>query len=341
MADRSMAVPENVFGRITASFLAMGLLLAGFPGASALAAEKTLLRVSAAPYLTYAPLYIAEAEGFFDQEGLKVEFLRMVRHSDFLVALLQGDVDVDEIMTAGVMNAMIRGEKIRVVASRGVLSSGACVTNGFLARPGLAEKLDTMSAEELKRLTFGVNPTWLDGYFLHLWLSERGLSLRDVRTEYLAAPPSRIEALRQGALDVVFMGEPWITRALDSKAATVWKPASELAPGFPLSIVTFGPTMLERKDDAGVRFMRAYLRAVRQYAEGKTDRNIEILSKATEMDPELLKRICWTGIPLDGKLDPVKLADYTAWAAGQGYVDRPLAPEEIWEPKYVEEAGRP
>lgn len=341
MADRFTTVPKNLLGHLAAGFLAMWLLVTGFPGSSALAAGKTLLRVSAEPYLTFAPLYIADAEGFFGQEELDVEFVRLTRHTDYLPTLLRGDLDVDAIITAGVMNAMARGENIRVVASRGVVSAKECVTNGFLARPGLAEKLDTMSAEELKRLTFGVNPTWLDGYFLHLWLSERGLSLRDVRTEYLAAPPSRIEAMRQGALDVVFMGEPWITRALDGKVGTVWKPASELTPGFPLSIVTFGPTMFERKDDAGVRFMRAYLRAVRQYAEGKTDRNIEILSKATEMEPELLKRICWTGIPLDGKLDPVKLADYTAWAAGQGYADRPLAPEEIWEPKYVEEAGRP
>jgi hypothetical protein len=87
------------------------------------------------------------------------------------------------------MNAMARGEHIRVVASRGVLSAGGCVTNGFVARPDLAAKLDAMSAQELKGLTFGVDPTWLDSFFLQQWLGERGLTLDDVGTKYLPAIP--------------------------------------------------------------------------------------------------------------------------------------------------------
>ncbi len=338
MPDRSLTVPKSVFHRFLLLFVPMALLFAGGPAA---AAGKTLLRVSALPYLTFAPLYLADAEGYFEQEGLTVEFVRLQRNTDYLVALLRGEVDVDTIFTAGMMNAMARGEKIRVVASRGVLSAGGCVTNAFVARPDLAQKLDAMPAEELRKLTFGVDPTWLDSFFLQQWLAGRGLTLDDVGTKYLPAMPARIEALRQGGLDVVFMGEPWITRTVGDRTGTVWKAAAEIAPGFPLSVVVFGPAMLGRTDDAGVRFLRAYLRGVERYAEGKTDRNVEILSKVTKMEPELLRRICWTDIPRDGKLDPAGLAAYADWAAKRGLTDRPLAPGEIWEPKFVDEAARP
>lgn len=339
MTDRTSTAAEKFFRRTTVVFMAIALLAFGTSGASA--AGKTQVSVSALPYLTFAPLYLAEAEGFFDQEGLEVKFVRLQRNTEYLVALLRGDVDVDTIFTAGMMNAMARGENIRVVASRGVLTAGACVTNGFVARPDLAGKLDSMSADELKRLTFGVDPTWLDSFFLQQWLGARGLGLDDVGTKYLPAMPSRIEALRQGGLDVVFMGEPWITRTVEDGTGSVWKSAAEIAPGFPLSVVIFGPAMLARKDDVGVRFLRAYLRGVEQYAEGKTDRNIEILSRVTQMDPDLLRRICWTEIPRDGKLDPAALASYSAWAAQRGLTDRALAAGEIWEPKFVDEAGKP
>lgn len=322
--------------RLAAALAVIIVLLAARPAA----AEKTTLRVSALPYLTFAPLYLAQAEGYFEAEGLSVEFVRLQRNTDYLVALLRGDVDIDTIFTAGMMNAMARGEHIRVVASRGVLSPGGCVTNGFVARPDLAGKLDDMSAQELKGLTFGVDPTWLDSFFLQRWLGERGLTLDDVGTKYLPPMPARIEALRQGGLDVVFMGEPWITRTAGDGSGVVWKSAGDMAPGFPLSVVIFGPAMLGREDDAGVRFLRAYLRGVERYAEGKTDRNIEILSRVTQMEPDLLRRLCWTDIPRDGKLDPSGLAAYSAWAAQRGLTSRALGAEEIWEPRFVDEAGR-
>ncbi len=89
-----------------------------------------------------------------------------------------------------------------------------------------------------------------------------------------------------------------------------------------------------------MRFLRAYLRGVERYAEGKTDRNIEILSRVTKMEPDLLRRLCWTDIPRDGKLDPARLAAYSAWAAQRALTSRPLEPGEIWEPRYLDEAGR-
>jgi NitT/TauT family transport system substrate-binding protein len=339
MPDRVPTFLKNAFSRLAVALAAISALLAVSPAAPA-AAEQTTLRVSALPYLTFAPLYLAQAEGYFEAEGLKVEFVRLQRNTEYLVALLRGDVDVDTIFTAGMMNAMARGEHIRVVASRGVLSAGGCVTNGFVARPDLAAKLDAMSAQELKGLTFGVDPTWLDSFFLQQWLGERGLTLDDVGTKYLPAMPARIEALRQGGLDAVFMGEPWITRTVGDGTGVVWKSAGDMAPGFPLSVVIFGPAMLAREDDAGVRFLRAYLRGVERYAEGKTDRNIEILSRVTKMEPDLLRRLCWTDIPRDGKLDPARLAAYSAWAAQRALTSRPLEPGEIWEPRYLDEAGR-
>jgi hypothetical protein len=52
-----------------------------------------------------------------------------------------------------------------------------------------------------------------------------------------------------------------------------------------------------------VRFLRAYLRAVAQYAEGRTQRNVEILANAVRLEPKLLRTICWPVIPADGKSD--------------------------------------
>jgi len=48
---------------------------------------------------------------------------------------------------------------------------------------------------------------------------------------------------------VAFLTEPWITRAKESNAGVVWASAEEIIPGYPLGILSFGPSLLERKDE--------------------------------------------------------------------------------------------
>lgn len=301
--------------------------------------ELTKLRVTVLPFFSFAPLYLAEAEGFFTEEGLAVEFVSFKGHGDSLPALLRGDIDVDTMFTVGMLNAVNHGENIRVVAARGTMTRDDCQSCGFLVRPDKEAAFNALKTEDVREVTFGIDPIWLDGFFLHQWLGERGLSLRDVKTEYLAAPAARLEALRQGSLDVAFLAEPWITIARQNNTGVLWLPVSKVAPDYPMSTVSFGPSMLSRTDDAGVRFLRAYLRAVARYAEGKTPRNIEILAKATQLDPDLLRRMCWPVIPLDGKIDAQSIVRFSAWAHQQGLADRPLASaDEIWNPDYLNKA---
>ena len=51
--------------------------------------------------------------------------------------------------------------------------------------------------------------------------------------------------------------------------------------------------MLEMDKEVGVRFMVAYLKAVRQFSGEKSDRNLEIISKYTQLPAEELKQVCW------------------------------------------------
>jgi NitT/TauT family transport system substrate-binding protein len=315
-------------------------LLAAWCSESAAAdRESTRLRIPVQPYFSFAPLYLAKAEGFFAEEGLDVEFVSLRGHGDSLPALLRGDIDIDTMFTVGLLNAVNRGEKIRVVAARGSLVQSECTPTAFLVRQEFAAEFDTLKPDVLRRLNFGIDAIWLDGYFMNQWLGERGLTLRDVKTEFLATPVARVEALRQGSVDVVFLSEPWVTYARESNAGEIGFPLEKVVPDYPVSTITFGPSMLSRNDDTGVRFMRAYLRAVARYAEGKTPRNIEILAKATRLDPDLLRRMCWPVIPLDGKIDAESIVRFSVWAHKQGLVDRPLASaDEIWNPDFVNKA---
>lgn len=300
------------------------------------------IRVTIFPYLSFSPIFIAKNKGFFEEQGLDVEFVRFqTANSGALSALLTGQSDVGTIFTIGLLNAIGRGENARVVANKGVLSPENCPADGFLTRADLAEKLKNPSAEFLKTLTFGVDPYWLDSYFLSEALNEWGLNLDDITTKYVPNPAARAESIANGSLDIAFLSEPFITRVLDEGDVVMWKSAASIVPDFPLGVITFGPNLLEkdRDGDIGKRFIKGYLKGIATFNEGKTPENIEILANATKLDPELLKRICWPSFDQQGRINAAAVSKYSKWAVQRKLADRSVDISEFWDPRFIDMAA--
>ncbi len=81
---------------------------------------------------------IAQAEGFFREEGVEVEFVSALRPEEALVALVSGDIDVNPgPLHAGFLSAIAQGAKIRIAAGQGLLTRGGCTYYGIVLRRGL------------------------------------------------------------------------------------------------------------------------------------------------------------------------------------------------------------
>jgi NitT/TauT family transport system substrate-binding protein len=300
--------------------------------------EPVTLKVLLLPYLSYAPFFIAEEEGYFAEEGLQIEFVKMARSMDAVAALAQGDLDVfGGSVGVGLFNAIGRGAEIKFVANRGFIDPDGCGCYAFLVRRDLVDSGELNSPAQLRSRRIGLvgsGPESYWGYLVEKLLHTAGLTLDDVEVQTI--PVSVVsEALEQGTSDVVPVGEPHVTRILRTGHATLWKPAAQVTPGFQMGFMLYGPTLLHENPDAGRRFMVAYLRGVRQYNEGKTERNLEILTNHTGLDRELLNQACWPSMPDDGLMNPEGILSYQAWAVEKGYLDDAVTEEEFWHPSFV------
>jgi NitT/TauT family transport system substrate-binding protein len=110
-------------------------------------------------------------------------------------------------------------------------------------------------------------------------------------------------------------------------------------PDFQLSVVMYGPSVLDKNPDAGRRFMIAYLKAARQWNEGKTERNLAIVSEATGLDETLLRKACWPPLRDDGQINVQSVIDFQAWAVRREYLDNPVPEQQFWDPSFVEHAN--
>jgi len=78
---------------------------------------------------------------------------------------------------------------------------------------------------------------------------------------------------------------------------------------------------------------------VRQYNEGKTERNLDILEQATELDRDLLEQGCWPPIIIDGSHDLQSMIDFQSWAQEKDLLDNIATEEQMWDSRFLDYAN--
>jgi NitT/TauT family transport system substrate-binding protein len=298
-------------------------------------AEPDKLQIVVLPYLSFAPFFIAQDEGYFAEQNLEVEFVQFDDAAEAVPALAQGDIDVvSGFISAGTLNAIASGETLKIVAEKGYVAPTGCATDGFVISRALDESGELEDPTQLAGRKVSVNTVSMEGYFFTQLLGEVGLTLDDVQYEDMPTP-AKLDALDKGAIDLVFTSEPWLTRILGSDAGVLWVPLKDLVPDFQMGVIFYGPTLLNENPELGQRFMVAYLKAVRQYNEGKTDRNVEILAENTGLEAELLKELCWPPLRENGMINVQSILDFQDWAVEQGFLDTPATAAQLWDPSFV------
>ncbi|MBC7814177.1 MAG: ABC transporter substrate-binding protein [Burkholderiales bacterium] len=280
--------------------------------------------------------YIAEAEGYFAAQNIEIEHATVGSTTDAeaIALLLSGEVDVLQASwTPALFNAVERGAELKVVAVPTYNDPESCPYAGFAVAAGQAENFDM---ESLRTSPVAIS-NGIAQYYLDKWLMSGGMRLNDVMLENMTTS-ARLEALVSGTVTLSYLTEPLLSRGVTEFGIEVLVGFNEIVPDASLSVLLFGPNILNREDDVAVRYLTAYLQGARQFNEGPTERNVEILSPALEMEPELLQQICWIRFRENGLLNTDTALDYIDWLNEQGLLDAPLSVDEFYDPSYVEQA---
>ena len=298
------------------------------------------LKVATSPFLSWAPIFIGHAEGHFKKHGIELELVRTSGNVEAVPALVAGRLDVVPGMVApGYFNIMGRGADIKFVADKGHVPDEGCCYRGFLARRDLVESGKLNSLAQLRGLRIAAERTSTSFYDVNRILTMAGLTEKDV--EFVDVPyAAKLDAFKQGAIDVATASEPWLTMIVDAGDAVLWKTDRDIVPGNQHSFILFGPRLLKEDRDLGVRFLMGYLEAVHQYNQGKTERNIQILAEQTELDPDMVRRACWTAVRDNCMMSVDSVVEYEKWAVEQKLLDKVVPAETFWDPSLLEEAQR-
>jgi NitT/TauT family transport system substrate-binding protein len=313
-----------------AIILISGVIICGCSSPAPAPVMKTV-RVAYLPIADYEPLYIAQEEGFFARQGINVELVKVPSTAAALPLVLSGDIAVySGPLKIGLVNAVAKGEHVRIVADKGSVAPGSCTGYALMVRKDLFDKGIVTNVSDLKGRKIAVRDS---DYDLYRVLALGNLSGDDVETVEMEFP-TIIPAFRNGAIDAGLVTEPFLTLALNNGSAIILVPAQDFEPENPFPLY-YGPAFLDKDPELGGRFMVAYLQGVKQYNEGKTERNLQILEKYTHLDRNLLNQTCWWSIAADGNVSKKPVREYLDWMYANKKISRNMSEDQLFDMSYV------
>jgi NitT/TauT family transport system substrate-binding protein len=180
----------------TLFFFLVALSILSIPGWNAEAADKIRISVTN-PNMSFLPSGVALKKGFFKDEGLDVEIIRM-NVPNIITALVTGDIGYT-LLFGSVVRGALRGMPMRALAS---LLDGS--THALVARP------EYKSGKELRGKTVGIgNFGGTDEVAGRMMLKSFGLDMeKDLRFIALGPDRARLAALKEGLVDVAVIAPP-------------------------------------------------------------------------------------------------------------------------------------
>jgi len=316
--------------------------------AATAAAPAQTVNVGATATTSDAPIFIADAKGYFREEGLDVKVTQFRSASDMVAPLGTGELDAGAgSASAGLYNAVARGIKLRIVADKASSPPGYGATKIIVRKDHVASGR-YREPKDLKGMRFAMNaPGVSNTSTLNTLLASAGLKYSDVETIDLPLP-EHVVALKNKSVDAAASVEPAPTIAIRNGDAVLVRSDDEILPNHQIAVLLYSEDFARRRSDAARRFMRAYIRAVRFYndalAGGRLDGGtaedvIAILAAATPIKSrDIYKAITPTGMNTDGRVNVESLAYDLAFYRAQGLIRGNVSLDEVVDSSFAEAA---
>lgn len=311
-------------------WLYVAVTLVGLLGTTSNAqAEK--IRVGLQNFLSYANIFIAIDKGYFRDAGLDIE-ATMIRGGGTatFAEVLSDQIDISSgAITASMLNAVIKGAKVKVIADKGQIRA-ANSTNELWITKALHDS-GVKDITGLKGKTVATSPPGGSDWLILAMMAEKyGLSVpnKDILAAGLPAP-ERVKALESGTVAGAILVEPFISKADQTKTVRLMT-VPDMMPAFQTAVYYVNESFLEQRASDVQKFLGALQKATVEYMNNpKDDQLVAILSKYTKVSPDVIKGAVPVYFSRDAKVDIKSIDAAQDFLLKHKIISRKVAPEEF------------
>ncbi len=312
------------------------------PAAPTEARAPLKLTVGEVPGTPSSGIYLAMAHGYFAEEGLEVETAPFDAGERTIPALATGQIEISASgLSAGLYGAISRGAELKVVAGMSRNEPGYS-SSAAVVRKDLADTI--REVPDLRGRTAGlIAPSTSFAIDAGRALRAAGMTDDDVNWTILSFP-DQVAALSNGAIDVGFITEPFVARAVQSGIGVRWKGMDDFFPNHQLTVVMYNPDFVRDHPDAARRWLVAYLRGARDFADafrhGRDKAGvIRVLVENTPIkDPSLYEVMVPSGIDPNGALNQESMNYDQDWYLSRGFIREKIDLARVVDLSYLDAA---
>lgn len=309
--------------------------------------EAFKIRVGSSPVISSAGIYLAEARGYFKDQGLKVEITDFNNSGASMTALLsKGELEVGAgNIASSHFNAILAGQKFKFVADKGHIEKGKDYM-GLIVREDHIKTGRFKSLKDLKGFKMGL--TSLDGVSQQIvaerFLTQNGLKASDVEFVKMSYAEMNV-ALKSKLIDATIQLEPFVAKAELEGIAKMTHSAAEVHPHQQSAALLYSQDFIEKHPVEAKKFMVAYVKAIRDYNQafvhnvGKVKLIADLKKVLKIEDDKIWNQMKPVGLSDDGKINPESLDEDLKWYLEKKYVTKPLAVKDIVDNQFVEFAN--
>ncbi len=216
--------------------------------------EAVTLKVGVLPIVDTLPLHVADTEGMFAKQNIKVELVPFASAIERDTSLASGQIDgeLNDLISVGLLNK--DGEKVKVVRIA-LRSTPEFPQFTILVNPQSPVK----SVADLKGRDIAISKNTVIEYVTDELLAEKGLKDGDAKLTEVSKIPVRLEMLTKGQIGAITVPEPFTSLAKKDGARVI---ADDGADQLGQSVITFRQEILSRNPNAVKSFLLAYEQAV-------------------------------------------------------------------------------
>lgn len=311
---------------VVLALILLATILGGCVPAPA-APEDPKLKLALIPVLDTIPIFIAQQNGYFAEQGIQVETVpvKSPQERDVLVTTGQVDGVLTDLQSVGLLNK----DAARLKA---VYTARRPFPNAPIFRILAGPKTAINTPADLKGAPIGISANTIMEYLTDRMLAGEGLKPEEIAKIEIGQIPVRFEQLMNGNIQAAALPDPLAQGAIAGGAKLIVDDARYAS--YSQSVLTFTADALKNKPNTVKKFLVAWEKAVAEI-NAHPDKYRGVLIEQGRVPQSIQDSYKMPPFPGRGVPSPAEVQDVVAWLQAKGLVSRDIPYADMVDASYL------
>ena len=313
--------------RLVSVVLLIALLATIVAGCVPAKPEEAKLKLALIPVLDTIPIFIAEQNGYFAEQGITVETIpvKSPQERDVLVTTGQVDGVLTDLQSVGLLNK--DGAKLKAVYTARRPFPDAPMFR-ILAGP----KTAINAAADLKGVQVGISANTVMEYLTDRMLAGEGLKPDEIAKIEIGQIPVRFEQLMNGNIQAAALPDPLAQGAIAAGAKLIVDDSKYA--DLSQSVLTFTTDTLKAKPGTVKKFLVAWEKAVNEL-NAHPEKYQSVLIEQGRVPASIQDTYTMPPFPGRGVPSEDEVRDVVAWLKAKGLVGRDIPYTDVVDASFL------